>query len=557
MCGLVCVSARRDSAPDVSAAVGALAHRGPDGRGEYYSPRRDCSLGHVRLSIFDISPAGSQPMWDSTGRFVIVYNGEVFNWRELRHELESEHGPIPWRSETDTELIVEGFARGGETFFERLNGMFAFAIYDVREERVFVLRDPMGIKPLFLSMQRGAVAVASELCALRALPGYEFTLDPSAFAAQLAFTFIPEPATPYSESRKVEPGVLLRIEHGQIVSSRALFETLRRPEKSLASEPDAVDELDRLLNRAVARQLRADVPVGLFLSGGLDSSLVAALAARSGNQIRRAYTLSTSAFDLSRDEQEDELSGARATAEAFGLTLVDVRASSDFLADLPSVVRCLEDGISDPAALASYVLARHAREDGVPVVLTGQGADELFSGYRRSVVEQFIAPLPGPVRSVLGGALRAGVATLPRGRFNGHRRRVSRLARLCSLDDDRRLLDLYTWASVDHVRSLCLGAGNDLWVNEFLKRAQFRPIEDSRLGLVRALDFDYDLLSLNLAYCDRTTMASGVEARVPFLDFDVVRFARVVHVRERNASVRCLRRRIHSRTLRCDELVCR
>lgn len=459
-------------------------------------------------------------MMDASSRFVISYNGEVYNYRDLQDDLVRRHGPIAWRSGSDTEVIVEGFAREGVSFLNCLNGIFALAIYDARERLLHVVRDPLGVKPLFITEQTQGVFFCSELKGLLALPDLRRTLRQESLADQLAFMYVPEPHTLYREFRKVEPGVCFSYRDGAQVAAQALFSHLGDP-LDLSSEKEAIERLRAVFAAAVRRQLVADVPVSLFLSGGLDSSAVAQQAVRSGANLKDAYTIAFSDADRARDGQSDDLHYASLMARQLGLELRVIRATEDFIALLPELMRFMEDGFTDPAAINTYLISKGARGGGNKVMLSGQGADEYLGGYRRYQAERMLRRLPGPLRSALALLGQFVPLRLP-GRLNAARRRLARLAHLADQTPEVRLLGMYTWTAAGTIRDLL--PASEAWTGGAAFEALFDTYaDDDMIAAMMKVDQRYDLMSLNLCYTDRMSMAVGVEARVPFLDFDLVR----------------------------------
>jgi asparagine synthase (glutamine-hydrolysing) len=520
MCGLVAISSVSGQSFSLDKPLQAIRHRGPDDSGAFASQAGDCHLGHVRLSILDLSTAGRQPMTDTSGRFVISYNGEVYNFATLRSGLEQRHGPIAWRSGTDTEVIVEGFAREGRRFLGRLNGIFALAIYDADKRLMHVLRDPLGIKPLFVTEQSAGAFFCSELKGLLALPSLSRTLRLESFADQLAFMYVPEPHTLYNEFRKLEPGICFSFREGQRVGAQALFAHLRDPLNS-SSEREATERLRAILAAAVERQLVADVPVSLFLSGGLDSSAIAAQASRAGANIKDAYTISFSREDRRRDAQSDDLRYASLMATQLGLNLRVIPATANFIELLPKLITFMEDGFSDPAAINTYLICAAARDAGVKVMLSGQGADEYLGGYRRYPAEKYLSRLPPTLFSTLAVLSRLASRAMAE-HYNGASRRLARFASLTKLPRETRLLGMYTWTAPAIMRDLLLDPKPWRGGAEF--KASFDSFaNDHILDAMMKVDQHYDLMSLNLCYTDRMSMAAGVEVRVPFLDFDLVR----------------------------------
>lgn len=520
MCGIVAISAPDTRRFSLDATLDVIAHRGPDDRGSHVSAGGDAALGQNRLSIIDLSCAGHQPMWDHSRRYVISYNGETYNFAALRAELEARHGAIPWTGTSDTEVVIEGFAREGIPFLDKLNGIFALAIYDTAEQVMHVLRDPLGIKPLIATEQHGGIFFCSELKGLLALPALQRTLRRESLAEQLAFMYVPEPHTLYREFHKVEPGVCFTYRAGKLLARTPLFAWLDDA-PPIAGEAEAIDALRHAFAAAVDRQVVADVPVSLFLSGGLDSSAVADQAVRSGASIHDAYTIAFSDADRSLDAQSDDLHYARIMADRLGIDLKVIEADSDFLSMLPDLAGFMEDGFSDPAAINTYLICAGAGKQGIKVMLSGQGADEFLGGYRRYFAERALQRMPGFVRGALSATSGMLPANLP-GKFNALNRRFKRFANLAAQPPRDRILGMYSWATPATIGGLFAAPLASHPGEQFQALLDGMPPGDC-VDTLMAIDRQYDLLSLNLTYTDRMSMAVGVEARVPFLDFDLVR----------------------------------
>ena len=520
MCGIFGVAGARSATVRPEQVMQSIGHRGPDDRGHFLSDQGDCLLGQVRLSIIDISSAGHQPMVDASGRYVMVYNGEIYNYSDLRREIEDACGPVHWRSTTDSEVLLEGYARLGLGFLDRLNGIFALAIYDRQEQTVDLLRDPLGIKPLFYTEQHGRLFFCSELKGIVAMEGLTFSIRKQSLADQLAFMYVPEPHTLYQQVLKLQPGLLVRYSGGKRVFEKLLYANLYSP-MSFQSEQDMVDTFAEAFSVAVKRQMVSDVPVSLMLSGGLDSSAVAYEAAGHGANIHNAFVIATSAKDRAWDGQGDDLAYARLMADRLGLQLEVIEAEVDFMALLSELGGFLEDGISDPAAINTYLICKAARDKGVKVLLTGQGADEFLAGYRRYLAEDYISKMSGFSKGILA-ALNPLIPGQVPGRLNAVMRRIKRMTSLARLPEAERVLGMYTWGTPKTIHGLLLDSEGLDTGREFLDSFRSLPAADAVEGMM-LMDRAYDLLSLNLTYTDRMSMAAGVEARVPFLDFDLVR----------------------------------
>jgi len=360
------------------AMTAAIAHRGPDGDGFWSDPAAGVHLGHLRLAIIDRS-GGYQPMWDAGETVGVVFNGEIYNHRELRAELETA-GHRFRSAGSDTEVLIHGWREWGEGLFARLNGMFAFALFDRRTAELILARDRFGEKPLYWHARDGFVAFASELTALVAHPAVPRVADRRALVKFLAHGFFPAPNTALKDVRKLPAGHFLRIPVAGRTdpTPRAYWRFKVRPDGALAQRPadDLAAELRDLLGRAVRRRLESEVPLGFLLSGGVDSSAVVALAAGTPG-LRQPQTFAMGFAEPSYDES----GWARAVAAAVGSKhaeeICDLAAARD---ELPGLLARLDEPIADPSILPTYQVCRHARRS-VTVALSGDGGDELFAGY--------------------------------------------------------------------------------------------------------------------------------------------------------------------------------
>jgi asparagine synthase (glutamine-hydrolysing) len=349
-----------------------LAHRGPDDRGSWVSPDGLCGLSHRRLTVIDTSAAGRQPMSDRAGACVISYNGEIYNFRELRTELAASGARFTTQS--DTEVLVEAFARFGRDVYAKLEGMFAFAAFDTRTRMLTLARDPFGQKPLYVTTQAGAVAFASELTALRAVPWFDPHVSTEAVGDYLAWQYIPDPYSIYVDTGKIDPGSWVEIdEHGQVRRGRH-FEFDPRDGVGVAPVHDRVAELDEVVSRAVKECLVSDVPLGALLSSGVDSSLVTAIS-----QTAIASPLRTFSIGF-EGAPESEHVGAAETAALLGCDHTTKILQRGVLDVLPKVVAAMDEPNGDPSCLPTFLLAAEARRN-VTVVVSGDGGDELFGGY--------------------------------------------------------------------------------------------------------------------------------------------------------------------------------
>jgi asparagine synthase (glutamine-hydrolysing) len=520
MCGIIAISSPKNSKFELNPAIQVIHHRGPDDDGIFHAQEGDAHLGQVRLSIIDLSTAGHQPMKDSSGRYVMSYNGEVYNFQKLKADLESSYGLISWKSSSDTEVILEGFAREGYSFLSKLNGIFALAIYDQEARELHVLRDPIGIKPLYFSSQENSVFFSSEVKGLLAFKMLRRTVRKQSLLEQLAFMYVPEPYTMYEEFMKVQPGVYYRYSEGKLVDSKPLFTHLLSS-ISQSSEEELTEQLHATLEKAVRRQLIADVPISLFLSGGLDSSSIAFEAVQAKANIQSAYTISFSKEDNTLDGQSSDLYYASLMAKKLGLKLHIIQAESEFLTLLPTLMDFLEDGIADPAAINTFLICQCARKDGVKVMLSGQGADEYLAGYRRYQAEKMILDMSTLTLKTLASVGSLLPSTIS-GKFSATYRRFKKLSKAASQHSHERIASYFMWGGGEQIKALFVDQevnkpGQDL-VNFLNQHAHLDTFSSMLLA-----DQQFDLLALNLSYTDKMSMAVGLEVRVPFLDFEMVK----------------------------------
>ncbi|MGI8852266.1 MAG: asparagine synthase (glutamine-hydrolyzing) [Methyloceanibacter sp.] len=385
------------------AMAATLAHRGPDARGVFVDAEAGIALGHTRLSIIDLSPAGAQPMVSANGRYVIAYNGEVYSANEIRPELEALGHRF--RGHSDTEVMVEAIAEWGlRPTLDRLIGMFAFALWDRKERRLSLVRDRLGIKPLYWGRQNGRVVFASELKAFEALPDWQPKLNPDALASYLRLSYVPSPHSIYRDIDKLAPGHVVTIdEQGKSEASAywSLMDAARQGREAPLEVGDgqAVNIFETLLGDAVERRLVSDVPLGAFLSGGIDSSAVAAMMRARSNTAVRTYSIG---FD---EDRYDEAPHAKAVAEHFGTEHTELyvtpREAQDVIPELPMIY---DEPFADSSQVPTYLLSKLTRQH-VTVALSGDGGDELFAGYTRHRFARALANMP----ESLGRGLACGL----------------------------------------------------------------------------------------------------------------------------------------------------
>jgi len=477
--------------------IAAIAHRGPDGRGVFRNDEGTCSLGHARLSIIDLSSAGAQPMAARDGRSVIVFNGEIYNYRELRSSIEGE-----LRSTSDTEVLLELLDRHGAGALGRVRGMFAFAFWN--GEELLLVRDRVGVKPLFYTFDGNRLAAASEIQALLAMGVGSRGIDHEAVDAFFSHLYVPSPRTGLAGISQLPPGHLLRYRPGRAPHVEPYW-TLPTPEPQSLSR----SELRGALRDAVRSHLVADVPVGVFLSGGLDSSSITALSARESPDRLRTFCVTFG----SEGSYLDERNYAKAVAERFGTEHREIPVDARVAEILPLLVQHFGQPFGNPTAVLSWALSKATREH-VKVALAGDGGDELLGGYPRYHGLRLATGLrrvPRGLRSAAAGiATRVG-SRAARGRLAD---RVTRFARVLDLSPRDTYL---RWVGhLDRSRKdalLVRPSTNDF---EFLAehwREDLSPVDAAtRLDLLTFLPENV------LAYGDRMSMAHGLEVRVPLCD---------------------------------------
>ena len=511
--------------PGLASSMNDLcAHRGPDGSGIFEAPQKNVALGHVRLSILDLSHAADQPMVASDDRGVLVYNGELYNYLELKEDLVAKG--YKFSSSGDTEVLLNGLVEYGEAFLQKLNGIFAFAFWQPRSDELLLVRDQLGIKPLYYTeLGAGELLFSSEIKAFYAHPGFKAEPDFDGIQQHLAYCHSSVDSTALAGVRRLLPGHLLRWRKGGFSIERYW----RADYSALAGESleGASTNLAECIETAVLGQLVSDVPVGAFLSGGLDSSLITALAARKLGSGLRCYTSTYDTSDNKLDQANPDAPYARQLAKKLGLQLDEITLSPNVADLLPQLIYHLDEPIADPAAIACYLISREASKHGTKVLLSGQGADELFSGYpryRAMHMTGFIDRAPMWLRKSL--AATAGlVPGAMEGRSGALLRRSKRVLRELGDNPSRRFLaycastpqaEIFSVFS-DEVKAI-LGAAD--YQQDCLQHMQRRGLEG--FNCFRDRDVSIYMPNHNLLYTDKMGMAVGVETRVPLLDMALV-----------------------------------
>jgi asparagine synthase (glutamine-hydrolysing) len=500
-----------------------IAHRGPDAAGlTDLAPQTSMQLAHRRLSIIDLSAAADQPFVKHG--LHLAYNGELYNYRELRNLLRGKG--VRFDTSSDTEVVLEAWRQWGPDALPRFRGMFAFALYDERTAALSLARDPLGIKPMYVMPRGSGILFASELKALVAAVGPELSVNPDALVASTLFYFLPEEQCAVKEVFKLPPGSWAEWRADGTSRSGRYWEPA---EEAMAAAAGPTADLQTILKESVAAHMVADVPVASFLSGGLDSSLITALAADREPSIE-AYTITFRPEDQRLEAMPDDAVYARKMAAHLGIRLHEIEIDPNVVDMLPRVVDVLDEPIGDPAAINTVLMCQAARDAGVKVLLSGMGADELFGGYRKHLACVLGARYRALPRSLRTRVLAPSVDKLPvaaGGRGLRYSRWAKRFLSFADLPEEAAFRRSYTLYDPDELSTLLnpdlepqvrgvVEAHRSLYADsELTDHVNKMCLTDSRLFLP----------GLNLAYTDRSSMSVSTEVRVPFVDPYVFRAA--------------------------------
>jgi asparagine synthase (glutamine-hydrolysing) len=525
MCGIVGLI-HIESSKYINDLTTKITHRGPDDIGIY--TEKYISFGFQRLAIQDLSLNGHQPMFTQDKRYCIIFNGEIYNHWEIRNALKAKY---QFKSSSDTETILYGYIEYGVLLFNKLNGIFAFSIYDTQTHELIIVRDQFGVKPLYFYQGKDIFAFSSEIKALKGLPNFNESLDYSALVDYIHFLWCPGEKTPFLHVKKLEAGHYIKL-NAKIPTEFTIHKYYEIPftgAYSTKTEKELIDELDEKLFNAVKRQLLSDVPVGFFLSGGLDSSAVVAMAKKvMPDKKLKCYTIDAGGME---DEGfANDLSYAKLVAKHLDVDLEIVEGKVDIIKDFDKMVYHLDEPQADAAPLHVLNICRKAREQGYVVLLGGTAGDDLFSGYRKHqalIFENFLDKIPI--------VLRKGIRYFSK-QLNSHQpsfRRIRKLFNNAHLSKLDRLLGYYEWVDLDINKNLFSSNAKNK-INNYDPRSTLInslksiPKEKSNLNQMLFWDMKYFLTDHNLNYTDKLSMAVGVEVRVPFLDKELVEFSTTI-----------------------------
>ncbi len=510
---------------DIQLALDAISHRGPDDEGTFQE--NGLTLGHTRLAILDLSPRGHQPMFSDDGKFVIVYNGEIYNHLEIRKDLE---GKFVFRSSSDTETLLYGLIEWGPSILKELNGIFAFALFNRETHELFLARDHLGVKPLYYYWDGKVFAFGSEMKSFTRIDGLQKDIDPTALVNYLHFLWSPGTKTPWKLVKKLLPGHYIELDLKELPLSINPIQYYDIPFDGTydsSGEQRLTDHLEELLLESVERQLLSDVPVGFFLSGGLDSSLLVAMV----RKLRpkgplQTFTIDTASAD-SDEGFDNDLKYAREVAAHLDAQLEIVDSWIDIAGDFDKMIWHLDEPQADPAPLNVLKICRRAREMGFKVLISGAGGDDLFSGYRRHQALRY-EPLLKRIPPFLSDAFARALSP-----FDASRTPVRQLRKLLSgagqssLD---RITGYFAWIDTERNKSLF----DDKWKEDiesfdpsFYLRNLLKniPGECHELNRLLYMEMRSFLVDHNLNYTDKMAMAASVEVRVPYLDKELVTFS--------------------------------
>ena len=514
----------------------ALKHRGPDDAGVFYDDSTGVGLVHRRLSILDLSPAGHQPMASHSGRYLIIFNGEVYNFEEIRGELGPGHA---WRGHSDTEVMLEAFERWGvEGAVRRFVGMFAFALWDRQEQKLYLVRDRLGIKPLYYGWVEGQFVFASELKAIRQYPGFQAQIDRDVLALYMRHNYVPAPHCIYQGISKLNAGCILVLGGPQKQPQVSQYwsatevakEGLRSPVDG--SEKEIIEQLERKLAEAVRLRMIADVPLGAFLSGGIDSSTVVALMQSQSTRPVKTFTIGF------HEDAYNEANHAKRIAAHLGTDHTELYVTpQEALNVVPLLPAMYDEPFADVSQIPTYLVSKLARQS-VTVSLSGDGGDELFGGYGRYFLMKRVwnsmRPFPKPLRHAVSRMIssvppktidkmyKLASPLVPRNKRSlpmGDK--AHKLAGLLGAESQERIY-LHALTHWDNPSAVVNGACEPETVRQFVHEAQWLPSMEEVMMLTDTVHYLPDDI---LTKVDRASMAVSLEARVPILDHRVVEFA--------------------------------
>src|ERR1035437_252433 len=517
MCGIAGFAGFPNNVKLAEAANKIQQHRGPDNQSTWNDDY--IALAHQRLSIIDLSEAANQPLHKND--LVIVFNGEIYNYKELREKLVIEKH-IKFKTHSDTEVVLEMFKHFGSHCLNFFIGMFAFAIYDNRNKTLFLARDHLGIKPIFYTHLNGAFAFSSELKTLVGIPGFNKSINPKALVSSLNYLWVSGNETMFNDCYKLPPAhyLIYTKEGGMDIGKYWELED-RVNSELFSNEKTVAGDIAKTIELSVNRHMVADVPVSSFLSGGLDSSLIAVIAKKS-NKALSTFTIGTFNKDKKIESMPDDEKFANIVADIYQLNHNVIKISPNIIKDFPEMVRMLDEPIGDPAAINTYLICKAARKKGVKVLLSGMGADEIFFGYRRqkaTLLTLKFNKLPKLLKYLAVKVVKILPVKINK---NGFRfgRWAKRFIGFTSLPIDQAYMRSYSYYDTSQLKELLK---TEYWpavdsINDEHNTIFNLKFKDDIVNRICYTDINMFMLGLNLTYTDRASMAASVEVRVPFID---------------------------------------
>lgn len=520
MCGLAGFIGFQNNLQLAEGANRCQKHRGPDNQSTWNDAY--IALAHQRLSIIDLSDSANQPFHKD--ELVIVFNGEIYNYKELQAKLIAEKN-VSFITSGDTEVILEMYRHYGEACLNEFTGMFAFAIYNKINAALFIARDHFGIKPLFYTQIGDAFAFSSELKTLVGIPGFNKTINKKSLVSCLNYLWVSGNETMFDNCYKLPPAHYLKLAPNQNARMERYWHLNDKATLSTNDAASIPEAVGHTIESAVSRHMIADVPVSSFLSGGLDSSLIAVLAKRINKNLS-TYTISTSAKDKQVEKMPDDEKYAQIVADTYGLDHHVIEISPEIVRDLPLMVRTLDEPIGDPAALNTYLICNAARAQGAKVLLSGMGADEIFFGYRRQMATLLAMKynrIPKFLRSVISGTIGL-MPVKVMGKGIKLTRWAKRFVSFANLPVDETYMRSYSYYDSAELKNLLKGDFDQAIdalnaEHKTIFNAQFKG---DAVNQMCNTDIHLFMLGLNLTYTDRASMAASVEVRVPFIDRHVI-----------------------------------
>lgn len=549
MCGIIGAIGIKDE-EFIKSAVKTTSHRGPDYEASFFS--FPVSLGHNRLSIQDLTENGNQPMFSEDQRYIIIFNGEIYNHQDIREKLKNKYN---FKSTSDTETLLYGYIEYGKNVLNMLNGIFAFSIYDTVSGVLIIARDPFGVKPLYYYHHNNILLFGSEIKSFLHYSDFDQSLNYNALTSYIQLLWSPGELTPFARVKKLNPGCFIEVNVKETlnINPERYYEIPFTGNYLQLSEKELTDKLEAHLLNALQRQLLSDVPIGFFLSGGLDSSCLVALTRKLFPEKKiQCFTIANEDMDKA-EGFSDDLFYAKKVADHLKIDLEIVKAKVDIVNDFDKMIWHLDEPQADPAPLHVLNICKRAKEMGYKVLIGGTAGDDVFSGYRRHqalALEKYLKFIPKPVRKTIKGL----------GNFldsrNPQIRKFKKLTMSLGKDKTSRLKAYYSWLEPEKTQEL-FSPTIKSQIKLFDPSSYFDnlldniPNEKSDLNKMLYWEMRTFLVDHNLNYTDKMSMATGVEVRVPFLDKELVEFSTMIppHLKMKGTTTKYLLKKVMERYL--------